>query len=76
MHTSIFPKQHIVSIIINIRRPLPSGMLSRWCQLKMSSGTVYHVALVRTDKHGPKSQKTALTDSAMKASQKTVVFKY
>jgi hypothetical protein len=43
------PSLQTYTDIINIGRPLSSGMLSRRCQLKMSSGTLYGVALARTD---------------------------
>jgi hypothetical protein len=36
-------------IIIKVRRPLSSGMLSQRYQLKILSGTLYRVALFRTD---------------------------
>jgi hypothetical protein len=34
---------------VNIVRTLSSGVLSRRCELKISSGTLYRVALARSD---------------------------
>jgi hypothetical protein len=42
------PKNIIITIISG-RKALPSGMLSRRCELKMPSGTSHRVTLVLTD---------------------------